>query len=151
MNQDLPSALANHRFLHGLTPAQLAALAECARPVTAEAGTYLFHEGSPAEACYLLQSGRVAIEIHTPRRGAAAVQTLAPGDIVGWSWMISPYIWQFDARAVDSVQAFSLNGLSLRQKLEQDHDLGFPFLQRLIGVVGSRLAATRLQLLDVYK
>ncbi|CAN5272272.1 cyclic nucleotide-binding domain-containing protein [soil metagenome] len=151
MNQDLTSALANHRFLHGLSGPQIAALAECARPVTAAAETHLFRESQAADACYLLQTGRLALEIHAPRRGAVVVQTIAAGDIVGWSWLIPPYLWQFDARTVEPVQALALDGARLRQKLEQDHELGFQFLQRLIGVVCGRLAATRLQLLDVYK
>ena len=52
---------------------------------------------------------------------------------------------------VDAVQALALDGPGLRLKFAQDHDLGFQFLQRMIGVVGGRLAATRLQLLDVFQ
>ena len=97
MNENSLATLAGHRFLQGLSQSQLTALAECALPMTAEAGAYLFREGDLAETCYLLQTGRVAIEIYAPRRGAVSVQTLAPGDVVGWSWMIAPYVWQFDA------------------------------------------------------
>ena len=150
MNENLVSTLGNHQFLKGLTTEQVTALAECARPIAAAAGTYLFHEGDPAEACYLLQTGRVAIEIHAPR-GAVTVQTIAPGEIVGWSWLIPPFVWQFDARAVDGIQALVLDGPTLRSKLAEDHELGFQFLQRMIAVVSSRLTSTRLQLLDVFK
>jgi CRP/FNR family cyclic AMP-dependent transcriptional regulator len=151
MNQDLKARLAGHRFLRGLTQAQLAALADCARPWKAQAGAYLFREGNVADACYLLERGRTAIEINAPKRGAVPVQTIAAGDIVGWSWLIPPFVWQFDARALDAVEGIALDAPALRQKLAGDHELGFQLLQRLVGVVGSRLAATRFQLLDVFK
>ncbi len=73
MNEDSLATLAGHRFLQGLSQSQLTALAEFARPMTAEAGAYLFREGNLADTCYLLQTGRVAIEIRpTAGRGVCA-------------------------------------------------------------------------------
>lgn len=143
--------LAGHAFLHGIGDRQLDALAAMARVSSLAAGTMLGREGEPAEAFYLIQSGRVALEIHTPERGAVRIQTVGAGEPVGWSWLIPPHRWQFDARAVDSVQAIAIDGAPLCQRCEQDHELGYQLLKRLVTVVASRLAATRLQLLDIYK
>ncbi len=145
------AALASHTFLRGLNETQVAVLAACTKSVTAPAGELLGREGEPANAFYLLQTGRVAIEIHTPNRGQIRIQTVGPGEPVGWSWLVPPHRWQFDARAVDSVTALALDAGSLRDKCEQDHELGYQLLKRLVAVVSSRLAATRLQLLDIYK
>jgi len=43
-----------------------------------------------------------------------------------------------------------LDGNWLRAKCEEDHDLGYEMLKRLIDLIASRLDATRLQLLDIY-
>jgi CRP-like cAMP-binding protein len=150
-SQEFAAAVAGHRFLTGLSEAHLASIAACAAPGSAAAGEVLFREGNAADACYLILSGRVAIEIHAPRRGTVLVQTLGAGDVGGWSWLTPPYVWQFDARALEPVQAIRLDGVELRRRLEQDHELGYQVLKRLVEVIGGRLSATRLQLLDVFK
>ena len=149
--QETPAALASHAFLRGLSERQLATMAACAESVTVPAGGFLGREGEPANAFYLIHSGHVALEIHTPAGGAVRIQTVGAGEPVGWSWIVPPHRWQFDARAVEAVQAFALDADRLREKCEQDHELGYQLLKRLVAVIANRLAATRLQLLDIYK
>lgn len=143
--------LIGHAFLRGIGDRQLDALASMARFMSFAAGTMIGREGEPAEAFYLVQSGGVALEIHTPERGAVRIATVGAGEPVGWSWLVPPHCWQFDARAVESVQVIMIDGKTLRERCEQDHELGYQLLKRLVTVVASRLAATRLQLLDIYK
>ena len=47
-------------------------------------------------------------------------------------------------------RAIALDGKCLRQKCEENHELGYRLLVLLSGVMAKRLEATRLQLLDVY-
>ena len=148
---DLRGMLAGHAFLRGFTDRQLDVLATIARTATFSAGAILGREGEPADSFYLVASGRVALEIHTPERGGVCIQTVGPGEPVGWSWLVPPHRWQFDARIVEPVQAIALDAATLRDRCEQDHELGYQLLKRLVTVVASRLAATRLQLLDIYK
>jgi CRP-like cAMP-binding protein len=148
---EIVRALAGHSFLKGLSEAHLATLAACARSVSVPVNQYLVREGEPANAFYLIQAGRVAIEVHTPQRGSVRIQTIEPGEIVGWSWLVPPHRWQLDARAVEPVQALALDAAALRRQCEQDHELGYQLLQRLVSVISARLSATRLQLLDVYR
>jgi CRP-like cAMP-binding protein len=92
----------------------------------------------------------VALEIVAPQRGPIIVETLGEGDILGWSWLIPPYNWHFDARAVELTRAIALDGKCLRTKCEADHDLGYELLKRFTNIMEQRLEATRLQLLDIY-
>jgi CRP-like cAMP-binding protein len=149
--QDLRTMLAGHAFLHGIGDRQLDALAAMARVTSWPAGATLGREGDPSEAFYLVQAGRVALEIHSPDRGAVRIQTVGAGEPVGWSWLVPPHRWQFDARAIEPVLAIAIDGAPLRDRCEQDHELGYQLLKRLVTVVAGRLAATRLQLLDIYK
>ena len=41
----------------------------CARNVRFDKGEYLFREGGPADAFFLIRHGRVALEIVAPGRG----------------------------------------------------------------------------------
>jgi CRP-like cAMP-binding protein len=92
----------------------------------------------------------VAVEISTPERGPVIIQSLGEGDVLGWAWMMPPYRWHFDARAVELTRAIALDGRCLRERSESDHDLGFQLMRRAAHVMEERLQATRLQLLDVY-
>ena len=44
-------------------------------------------------------AGRVALETTSRARGASSIETLEPGEVIGWSWLFPPYRWHFDARA----------------------------------------------------
>ena len=54
---------------------------------------------------YVIRHGRVAIEVADPPTGPRVIDTVGDGDVVGWSWLVPPYRWIFDARATDDVDA----------------------------------------------
>lgn len=139
-----------HPFFSGLDEGSCALLAGCARNVRFEAGQYLFHEGEPANEFYLLREGSVSLEIAPPGRGAITFQSVHKGQIVGVSWLIPPYRWSYDARALERVRAIGMDATCLRDKCEADHDLGYDMMKRFMPILIQRLQATRLQILDVY-
>jgi len=91
-----------------------------------------------------------SLEARAPQRKPIIISTLDVGDVLGWSWLLEPFRWRFDARAVDEVRAIALDGKCLRTKCEENHDMGYEVLKRFAGIIEQRLDATRLQLLDVY-
>ena len=97
-----------------------------------------------------LRRGRVAIEVYSPGRGPIVIETLNPGAVIGWSWLVPPYRWHFDARAVDAVGAVAVDGACLRDKAEADPALGYELMKRVTAVLLERLQMTRLRLLDLY-
>lgn len=77
----------DHAFLRGLGPRYLMLLASGVNPVRFGAGEYLGRDGETAKAFYLIQSGKVTLEMHAPGRGAVPVQTVGPGKVVvGHGW-----------------------------------------------------------------
>lgn len=148
--EDLTTLLHQHPFTADMAADHLQTLLGCASLVRFDDGEYLLHEGEIAERLYLIRAGRVALDISLNERGAIRVQTVGSGEVLGWSWLISPFRWHFDGCAIDTVRAIALDGTCLRAKCERDHDFGYAMLKRLTLVMQSRLQATRLQLLDVY-
>jgi CRP-like cAMP-binding protein len=148
--RNLEPLLAEHPFLKGLAPEHLALLAGCASNVVFQPGEHLLHEGGEARNFFVLRHGRAQVETATPGRGPIPIQTLGPGDILGWSWLIPPHRNRFDARALELIRAIALDGECLRNKCEVDHDLGYALLKRFTQVMAERLEATRLQLMDLY-
>lgn len=142
--------LAEHPFLKELSPSQIATVAGCAKNERFASGQVLFREGEEANQFFILRHGRVAVEVGAPPHGPVTIQTVTDGDILGWSWLIPPYRWRFTALAKEPTRAFTLDGRCLRRKCEEDHDLGYELLKRFADIVGQRLDATRLQLLDLY-
>jgi len=148
--ETLEGLLAEHEFFRGLNADDITLFTECASNVRFEAGEYVFREGQPADQFYAVRNGRVALEVYVPGRGGVTIQTVGPGDVLGWSWLLPPYRWQFDARAVEQTRALSFDGKCIRNKCETDPRLGYELMKRLAHVFTQRLEATRLQLLDVY-
>ena len=142
--------LAEHPFFAGLGAGDLATIAGCAWNETFDPGAVIFREGEPADRFYLVRGGDVALRIHAGSRGALTVQTLHGGDILGWSWLIPPYRWQYDARANTTARLTAFDGTCLRGKCDEDPRLGYELMKRFSGEMVRRFQATRLQLLDVY-
>ncbi len=148
--QGLEQIIKEHPFFAGLEEGFCALVCGCAKNVRFEAGAHLFHEGEPAGQFYLLRHGCVALQLTAPGRGAVTFLTLREGEIVGVSWLIPPYRWTCDAKALELTRAIAIDASCLRQKCEADHDLGYDMMKRFMPVLVQRLDAARMQILDVY-
>ena len=148
--ETLERIIADHPFFAGLDQQYLDLLTGCASNQRFEAGTYIFREGGEANEFFLIRSGKVAIEMPGTNHPPILVGTYGEGEVLGWSWLLPPYEWKFQARVVEPVRAFALDGKCLRKKCEENHDLGYELLKRFTKLIDRRLDSTRLQLLDVY-
>ncbi len=146
----LAEYLPEHPFFAGLDDAAMDLVVGCAQNVHFKEGEAVFRAGEPANTFYVIRRGRVALEIHDPRRGAIVVASLGDGEVVGWSWLVPPYRWMYDARAVSAVSAVALDGACLRGKADQDPALGYALMQRVCHVMYDRLQDARMRLLDLY-
>jgi CRP/FNR family cyclic AMP-dependent transcriptional regulator len=125
-------------------------IAGCARNEAYPAGRLIVAEGDPADTFLLLRRGRVALERHAPGRGPLVIETVEPGEVIGWSWLFPPYRWHHAIRAVDDVGAISFDGECLREKADADPELGYELMKRFARLAVLRLEHTQLRLLDVY-
>jgi CRP-like cAMP-binding protein len=150
-DKELVAELAAHRFMKGLPAELIEHMAECVMGVSDwEADAVLFQAGGIADRCFLIRSGEVALEVHSPGRGSRIVQTVSRGEVLGWSWLFPPYRWEFDARVLTPVEALVLDGEKMRACVEENREFGFEVMSRFAEVIVGRLHATRLQLLDLY-
>lgn len=148
--QTIEQLLAEVPVFAGLPAAHLELIAGCAGTMHARAGDELFREGDRADAFYVLRRGAVALEAHAPAGRPLTIETMHAGDVVGWSWLVPPYRWQFDGRVVEDVRAIGFDAACLRGKADADPALGYELLRRFTGLMLDRLQATRLRLLDLY-
>lgn len=144
------STLAAHPFFHELDIETIRLISDCATETCFGPGEVIFHQGEEANRFYLLQEGRVALELFVPERGVVTIQTLGSGELLGASWLFPPYLWTYEATATERTRAIAFNANCLRGACEEDHDLGYELMKRFARILVERLTATRLQLLDVY-
>jgi CRP-like cAMP-binding protein len=146
----IDTLIAESPVFAGLTDEQLELIAGCGRNVTFDTGERLFREGDPADTFFLVRHGIVALDTYVPNRGALTVDSIGPGELAGWSWLLPPYRWHFTGRAVEPVRAVQFDGVCLRGKCEEDPVLGYDLAMRFARMLVERLQATRFQLMDVY-
>jgi CRP-like cAMP-binding protein len=136
----LGQLISRQTFFKGLKPIHVQSLADLAMEKEFKAGEHIFREGDPANRFYLILEGRVALHYEA---GEAATQTLGPGDDLGWSWLFPPYYFLATAQAVDPVKTIFFYGTRLRQRCEEDHDLGYEIMKRIAQVAIQHLNTAR--------
>ncbi len=139
--------ISEHPFFRGMKPEPLDIIAGGATEVTFKPDQILLRQGEPANRFYLIESGRVALEAHEPANGTVLVESIGPGDVVGWSWLFPPFVWHFTARAVEPTRAVVLDGAHLLVTAERNREFGYDLMKRVGQMVIHRLQSTRKKLL----
>lgn len=147
--EGLGRLLAEHPFFQDMPDEVREVVVGCCSNVHWRPGEFLFQEGGPSDHFYLIRQGTVAVELHVPGRPSVVVENIGEGEIIGWSWLVPPFRWSFDARAVEQVRAIAIDGACLRRKIAENHELGFHLYQRFIPVMGRRIAESRLRIVEL--
>lgn len=142
-DSDIEGYLAGQAFFSGLDPESLAFLAECASRREVEKGETLFRHGEDARRFFLLCSGRVSVEVPAIAGPRLEVQSLGAGKVLGWSWLIPPYKWSFQARALEDTEVIELDGERVRARCEEDPAFGYAMMKRFSALMSERLEAAR--------
>lgn len=145
---EIEQRLAAHPFLKGMSPHHFELLALCAMPTEFDAGQIIFRAGEPANGFYLIESGAVVLEGKTSAGIPVVIDTVSAGEPLGWSWLLPPYLWHFDARAKEPCTAICLSGIMLRQHRDDDLALSNELFKRISEVMVRRLQTARSKLIS---
>lgn len=145
---DFDVDVAAHPFLLALSEHHVRLLADCAVRVVFESGQIIFREDETANRFYLIERGEIVLESTTAGGAAIAIDTIRNGDLLGWSWLFSPYVWRFTARATKPTTAIFFYGTILREYCEKDHTLGYELLKRMSAVMTRRLQSARARFVE---
>jgi CRP/FNR family transcriptional regulator, cyclic AMP receptor protein len=148
LSQALYVLIAQQPFFKGLNAHQLQLLTDSAWEMKFETGATIFEEGSPANRFFLILTGRVVLSSEMEDRNVIPIQTLGPGDDLGWSWLFPPYSMHFTARALEPTTTIFFYGTRLREQCEQDHELGYQIMKRIAEVATQSLGATQRRLMQ---
>jgi CRP/FNR family transcriptional regulator, cyclic AMP receptor protein len=145
------SDLEGHEFLRGLGARFLGEIAPHTERREFPTGHTIAREGDPAWEFFLIEVGKVGLEIASHDRPRLTVLTLGPGEVFGWSWLVAPHRWRVDARTLKPTRVLVVEGSQLRHALESHPADGYHFLLRIVPILAQRLDATQLQVFDVYR
>jgi CRP-like cAMP-binding protein len=146
--QSLRILLAQQPFFEGLSTHHLQFFTDSAREMRFAPGESILAEGQPADRFYIIMEGRVVLGAELEDRGIVPVQTLGPGDGLGWSWLFPPYTLSLSARALSPTRTISFYGECLRAEAEQDHEFGYQLTKRITEAVIRRLRTTQQRLVE---
>lgn len=124
-------------------------MVESARTIEVPRGGHVLREGDPADALYVVMSGTIQLGLHQRERDLA-VASVGPGELLGWSWLVPPHRWDFDAVAVSGARLARIPAEVLRSVMRDDPADASAIGAVMLAVLGRRLRDTRIQLLDLF-
>ena len=142
---DFLSLAQTYRVLSQLDPGQLRKLLPIAAERHYAEGELIFREGDKSSFFHLVVSGQVALEEIAAGR-PIVVQTLRPGDAMGWSALTPDAHTHFQARAMSPVDTVAFPSQQIREACDRDPAMGYALMRQLLELVTERLDAMRLRM-----
>jgi CRP-like cAMP-binding protein len=140
--------LCDHAFTKGLIAEQVYALAGLASEVSFDAEELILRDGQHSRHFYMIISGSVAVELRTSAY-VVCVQALGPGDVFGWSALLTCHDTLFQVRAREATTALCLEGAALKSLFDADPVLRAEVLERALRVVAGRVRAVELRFAEM--
>lgn len=134
-------------FFKNFEETHLQKVLENAVVIQYEPSQTIIRTGEMANSFFIILNGLVNVGIISHNK-FISIQTLKTGNLLGWSWIIPPFRWRFDAIALERTRILMLDGTYIRNLCEQNHDLGYELMKRLATVLAGRLESTRSELIE---
>lgn len=146
--QAIENYLSTHAFFEGMDTNYIKVLASLAVERQMSKGDVLFHQGEHADKFYLLRSGKVSVQVPAVMGPVLEIQAVGKDQLLGWSWLIPPYRWNFMARIVKDSNFLEFDGEAILVKCEEDPKFGYELLKRFATLMSERLNAARQKMMD---
>lgn len=139
--------LRKYNIYEPLTDTELDSIAGISQPREFEAGATVFNEKGPADQLYVVEKGKVALQMQLllsqPQlTKKVTVDIVNPREVFGWSVLVAPYRYTLTAVCLEPTRVLATDGTKLRALIENNQQLGYHVLNQIIKVVASRLDET---------
>lgn len=147
-NQSIIEYLSAHEFFSEFSDDILMFLSECTSTLEIKKGDILFRQGEKANKFYVIRNGRISIQMPAIMGPTLEIQTLGKDQVLGWSWLISPYQWSFQTKAEEDSEVLQFDGTAILARCEQEPKFGYELLKKFAGLMSVRLDAARQKMMD---
>ena len=135
-------------FFGGLEAEHREWMAEHADEQSFEDGQLLARQGDKADRFFMVLEGELVVEVPALTGPSLEVTRLGAGKIFGWSWLIEPYRWHFNARAAGATRVLEFDGLAILERAEAEPKFGYALLRRFSALMGTRLESAQRNMMD---
>jgi len=147
-NQSITEYLSAHEFFSEFSDDVLKFLCECSSTREIKKGQILFLQGEHADKFYVVRSGRISLQMPAIMGPTLEIQTVDEDQVLGWSWLISPYQWNFQTKAEDDSELLQFDGAAILAQCEQDPKLGFELVKKFAALMSVGLNAARQKMMN---
>ncbi len=154
MAGDKKEILKTSQLFWKLSDSQLDKIIKLCHEESYEPGELIFNAGNDAHDFYIVEEGKVALEIEirissrTRKRITVAVQTR--GHVFGWPAVYSERpVFSNSAMATENTKLLAFNGEQLRRLCDDDHDLCRKVMRGLVMIVADRFERAKQTLAHV--
>lgn len=136
-----PELLKSYPFFASLTDEQIKAIAMIGEEKSFPKDSILFREKTDANKLMLLLEGAVDLFYSNKVEGSVVNSkacSITPGSIFGVSSLIEPYIYTAFAKATMPVKVVDIDGVALRQMVDNDEMLGRMLIRNVAVAVIAR-------------
>ncbi|MGA2033809.1 MAG: cyclic nucleotide-binding domain-containing protein [Thermoguttaceae bacterium] len=144
-----PEILRRYPYFAAISDESLKRIAMVAEEKCIKAGTPLFGEGDPASHLSVILRGEVNIQYLLGNGELRTVDTLVPGDLLGWSAIIEPFKYTAIGVTTRDTELLCVDGVKLREIFEHDPLLGYRLAIQVAKLLAHRLEGARVQLAAV--
>lgn len=146
---DTQAALKAFDLFEGVDEKTLRQLAAQSEIVEFSERECIFRENDLAEYVYFIISGRVSLVICRRDVGCRQLTQLGAGELLGWSPLVQRRRLSASAIVSERTTAVRINAAQITNLKERNPAFFCNFMSRVARIVAQRLAATRLQILDM--
>lgn len=107
-------------------------------------GDIVFKEGNEAVHIYVVEEGK--LDIRTPQK--QTVYSALPGDILGWSALMLPYMRTASAVAVEKSRVVIIDQAKLQEFCERNPAIGYKITRNIGRMIATRLRAAKAMSVD---
>ena len=129
----------NSQLFWNLSDAQIDKLEDLCEEQSFQAGLRLFNEGDAARNIYIVEKGKIALEmevrIGSRTRKQAVIDVLSNNEVLGWSALSNVPVSTMSATAVEDSRLLVFDGQRIHQFCDEDTELGYKVLQELVQLV----------------
>jgi CRP/FNR family transcriptional regulator, cyclic AMP receptor protein len=147
-NQSTAEYLSAHEFFSEFSDDVLKFLCECSSMRKIKKGEILFLQGEHADKFYVIRNGRISLQMPAIMGPTLEIQTLDKDQVLGWSWLISPYQWNYQTKAEEDSELLQFDGAAILARCEQEPKFGYELLKKFAALMSIGLNAARQKMMN---
>ncbi len=142
----IKEVLRKSEFFGELTEEELDKIVKVCRQEVYEAGAEVFSEGNIARELYVVEEGKVVLDmglsLGTQSRRRATIEIVTPGEAFGWS-AVDGQAFTSSARCLENTKVIAVDTAGLRHLFDEDYRIAYEVTRKLLDIVRSRLSHVR--------